>query len=88
MAFMQSPGGAALIQAGIGAATAAMQAKAQEEEEPQGYFGVGLSGNSSMSPAALAFGQNELYGGGRSWQPQSAAAGRLLMDPASIGGGG
>lgn len=87
--FWNSLGGAALIQGGIGAASAALASRQGEESEPLAYWGRDArDGTGGVSPGQLAFAPAGVYGSDASWQPpRNAAARRLLMDPNDRGGG-
>lgn len=79
--FWNSMGGQALIQGGLSAASQYLAASAQEEQEPQGYWGVDLQGNRSLSPNELAFTDADITGGVQSFRP------RLMYDDPQPQGG-
>lgn len=79
--FWSGMGGQALIQGGLSAASQYLAASAQEEQEPQGYWGVDLQGNRSLSPNELAFTDADITGGVQSFRP------RLMYDDPQPQGG-
>jgi hypothetical protein len=81
--FMNSLGGAALIQGGIGALSAALGGQQEDAAEPLAYWGRDArDGRGGLSPDQVSFGSQGVYGSDSSWQPQrNATAQRLLMTP-------
>lgn len=77
--FWSGLGGQALIQGGIGAATQLLAAKAEEEDEPKGFYGVDLQGKANLSPNQLAFSDADITGGASSFRRG------LMYDPPNGG---
>ena len=67
--FMNSLGGAALIQGGIGALSGYLRGQAEEDDQPKGYFGIDLLNNqNSLSPQQMRFYDPGIAGGTQSFQ--------------------